>query len=258
MKKIFGILLNLLFFAIIIVIVVAISTIALTSKTNEYNNRYKNGLNGSVLKHAVPVMSLTRGVVEKIEIKIGDEVKSGDLLFTLTNPSLVNEIEALKKFPGNISAETQAKLGEQKLKELKIFAQTDGIVGEINATSGVPVDEFVKLATIYSNNDIKLLSELTVDEYQTARRAPRIFAYSRRLNQSFEIEPDILNPDITTPIKFEEKKMGLYFKFKNEENAISLLNNEDLIIQLENTNQAKINKPVDFIVNFWNKLLSKK
>lgn len=257
MKRVLGVLLNLSFFVTIIVIVLVISTIALTNKINDYNNRYKNGLTGSVVKHEIPVMSLARGVVEKIEVKTGNEVKKGDLLFTLTNPSLVSEIEALKKFPSNISAQTQVKLYEQKLKELKVFAQTDGVIGKINITNLSVVDEFLKLATIYSNSDIKLLSELTVDQYQAVRHTPKIFAYSARLNQSFEIEPDILNPDVTTPIKFEEKKIGLYFKFKNEKNAVSLLNNEDLIVQLENANQMKTNKPVDFIAAFWNKLLSR-
>lgn len=255
MKKIIGYFLNILFFTVIIIVVIAISTIALTKKVNEYRNQYKNGISGTVEKNSVPVMSFGKGVIVNINIKTGDEVQKYDVLIELTNPSLENEINALKKFPKNESAQTQLKVYEQQLEELVISAPIDGIVGEVLVTEGAPVDEFVKLLTIYSNEDIKLIAELTIDEYQAVKRSSKIFAFSKRLNQSFQITPDILNPDTKTPLKFEEKKIGQFFKFTNAEDAVSLLNNEDLTIQLESPDIKQTNKPVDFIVNFWNEIL---
>ncbi len=255
MKKLIGYFLNIIFFTVIILVVIAISTIALTKKVNEYRDQYKNGISGTVEKNSIPVMSFTKGVISTINIKTGDEILEGDILIELNNPSLENEIEALKKFPKNESAQTQLGLYEQELENLIISAPIDGIVGEVLLTEGAPVDEFVKLLTIYSNDDIKLIAELTIEEYQAVKRATKIFAFSKRLNQSFEIIPDILNPDTKTPLKFEEKKIGQFFKFANEADAVSLLNNEDLTIQLESPEVKQTNKPVDFIVDFWNKIL---
>lgn len=255
MRNLLTFTLNLFFIIFVIVIAVGVSTLALAKKVDDYNNQYDQSLSGSVVKHALPVMSFTKGIVNQIKTQTGTEVKANDVLVVLINPSLQSELSALKQFPTNESAVTQSKVDEQLVKSLTITAPADGIVGDIAASEGSTVDEFTKLLTIYSNKNIQFLANLTVDQYQAVRHASKVEVYSRRLNQSFVVIPSILNPDEKMPLSFDQKKIGLYFTFQNQQDAASLLNNEDLSIILSNTQSTSVNKPIDFIVNFWNKIL---
>src|SRR5258708_3107766 len=130
MYKVIIYLLNIIFFIVISLIVIGISTIALVQKVNYDKNQYQYSqvIKGTVIKQVIPIITVNTGIVEKINIAIGDEVKKGDTLMILTNPSIDNEIKALKQFPSNVSAQTQEKVDEQKLQTLKIIAPSDAIV----------------------------------------------------------------------------------------------------------------------------------
>lgn len=254
MRKFLATILNILFIILVIIISLSIAGIALTKKVDDYLTQYKYSLSGSVVKQAIPVMSYTKGVIEKINVKIGDEVKKGDVLVVLSNPALQGELGALKQFPSNVSAQTQAKVDEQQLKALTITAPDSGIVGDIAVSEKYSVDSFTKLLTLYSNKNIQFLANLTIDQYQAVKHSSKIEAYSPRLGQNFAITPSIVNPNIKQPLNFDQKKISLYFNFNNQDEAISLLNNEDLYLRLTNNTQS-YTKPLDFIVNFWNSIL---
>lgn len=252
MKKILVFFLNTLFFLIVVIISIGISTFAITRKINEYNAQYSKNFSGSVVKKTIPVLSFTKGIVKKINIETGDKVKQGEVIITLTNPPLENELKALKEFPSNASAQTQAKVYEQQIKMLTIISPSNGLAGEINVSEGTAVDEFTKLLTIYSNDNIRFFANLSIDQYQAVQHSSIVNAYSPRLNQSFVINPDNINPNEKKAVNYEGKKIGLYFKFKDPQGAVSLLNNEDLSIQIPNKSSDKLNTPIDIIVNFWN------
>ncbi len=260
MKKFASLFLNFIFFSIVILLAFVIATIALTKKVNEYAHRYNQSIKGTVIKETIPVLSSGSGIVKKIYVQTGQVVKKDDMLIELDNQVLQNKIDVLKQYTDNVSAQTEAQIAEQELGNLKITAPTDGMIGDITVTEGTPVEITNKLLTLYSNKNIRLLAGLTVDEYQAIKNMQQIQAYDERLNQSFYIIPDILNPnentatDVSTSIT--EKKIGLFFKFQDPNDALSLLNDEDLTLEL-NTQNQKINKPIDYFVNFWNQLLSK-
>lgn len=257
MRTFIAFLLNSLFFAVIVLVAVSISTIALAKKVNEYRAQARHGIKGTVVKDEIPVLSFTNGVVKKLYIKPGDEVKKGDLLVQIENPLLKSKVDTLAQFKDNVSAQTEAKVATEELKRLSLTSPVDGIISEVFTTEGSPVESFSKVLTILASNNAKLLSELTLSEYQTVEHLPSVTAYSPRLNQSFTVKLDSLKPNEKTSINPEtgvkEKNIGLYFTFASNSVAQSLLNNEDLDLLLEK--QDATYKPIDYFVDFWNSIL---
>lgn len=256
-KKFLRGLVNFIILSVVVTMAIAIATIALTKKVNENAHRYNNQITATVIKPAIPVVSLTGGVVEKINVSTGQLIKKGDTLIILTNQDLQAQISALSKYKDNVSAQTQLSLAKQQLQNLTIKSPENGVVGEINVVTGSTVQSYTPLLTIYSNTNAKLLAKLTTGEYQVIAQLHKVKVYDSRLNQSFYVLPDLLNPsEEISAINFEEKKIGQYFKFSNPENAEGLLNNEDLMLEFgQSTN--KIMRPIDYFANFWNNLLSK-
>jgi multidrug efflux pump subunit AcrA (membrane-fusion protein) len=256
MKKLLSITLNTLFFTIIIVIAFAVATIALTRKVNDYRQQYNKGIKGTVIKEVVPVLSFSKGIVRKIHIKVGEKVKKHELLVEVDNPVLQGKVNALQAYPDNISAQTEAKVAQQELGSLNIYSPLDGVVSDITVVEGTPVEELGKVVMLYANENMRLLGDLSVNQYTVVQQLQQIQAYSPRLNQTFTIIPDILKPDEKTASDFADKKISLYFVFKNKRDAISLLNNEDLDLQLAKQDEIST-KPIDIFVDFWNSTLAK-
>lgn len=260
MNKFTATMLNFLFFGIVILLAISVATISLTKKVNEYRTQSNQNVTATVMKDVVPVLSFSRGVVTKIHVREGQEVKKGDLLVEMDNPVLRGKIDALEQYRDNVSAQTEAKVAQEELKNLAITAPFDGIVGTVLVTNGAAVDNLSKIMTIYSNENIRLLSHLSVEQYQTIRKMHEIKAYDDRLNQNFVIKPDLLKPDEkeTDPAQqqTDNKKIGVYFTLADKTNASSLLHNEDLQLDLLATDK-KIRRPIDYFVDFWNGLLAR-
>lgn len=255
MKKITNIILNTVFFSAIVVITLVITTISLTKKINDSRKNLETGIQGVVTKKEIPILSMSKGVVTKSYFKAGQEVKKNDLLVEIDNPLLRGKIEALKQYPDNISAQTEAKVAQEELKGMKIYSPVNGVVTDINIAEGSPVDTLIKVMTIYSNDNIRLLADLSDEQYQTLQQMGEISAYSQRLNQNFTIKPDLLRPDKKLS-QYNEKKLGLYFTFADSQEAKSLLENEDLLIGIKKDQENSI-KPFEIFVNFWNKIIPK-
>lgn len=255
MKKFANIILNVTFFSAVTVIAFAVATIALTKKVNEYKVQYNNSIQGTVIKQSIPLLSFSQGIVKKLYVRPGQSVKKNDLLVELDNPVLVGKIEALQKYPDNVSAQTEAQVAMEELKGLKIYAPVNGVVKEIEVSEGSPLENLAKIMILYSNDNIELLANLTNDQYLAIQHMREAQAYSPRLNQNFSLEPDILQPDEQLN-NTDRKTIGLYFTFKDKNEAASLLDNEDLQLQLTDQ-QSTIHKPIDFFVNFWDSILSK-
>ncbi len=254
MKKVFIFFINTLYFIIVIALAFAISTIALTRKVNQ-SNIYINNLNGSVVKEKIVVLSLTRGIVDKINVKNGQSIKKGSILVKMSNPILENNYQILQQQLNNQSAQTEASIAKINLENLTIKAPVDGVVGELYTSEGSSVNEFTKVLLIYSAADIRLQADLTATQYQKIQKITQINAYSSRLNQNFVIIPGHLKAEEKTPKGIAGKKIGLYFKFKDNKQATALLYNEDLQINLEENTIA--NKPASIFTDFWNGLLAK-
>ncbi len=254
MKHILNKFINGVIFLFVIVLAVGIATFALTRKVNEYSNQYKRGIQGAVIKKEVPLVATSRGSVKNVYVNIGDSVKKEEPLIELENAVLGAKIKELEKNPGNVSAQTEAGVAREELKGLTVYAPADGIVKDITIVEGSPVDQITKVGTLYSKDDVKILTQLSLDEYVRIRNQHAISAYCPRLNQSFAIQLDTLKPEEKN--SDQGKKLGVYFTFQNRQASQSVLQNEDLEIRLED-NREKIEKPVDVFINFWNGLLSK-
>jgi multidrug resistance efflux pump len=251
MKKSLHIFVNIIFFATVITVACAIAMLALVKKIDQERIQYNDGLTGTVVKQSVPVLALSQGIVKKVYIRPGEEVKKDQLLVELDNPVLAGKIQALQNYPDNVSAQTEATVAEEEKKGWKMYAPVDGVVTDVLVTEGAPVQELTKVVNIYSNDNILLLAYLSNDQYAALQQLHTTKAYSQRLNQDFTIEPDILQPDEKTD-NYNEKKIGLYFTFKDNQEAQSLLNDEDLDLNLTPSSSQPVFKPIDYIVNFWN------
>lgn len=254
MKKIFIFFVNTLYFIIVIALAFSISTIALTRKVNQ-SKIYVNNLKGSVVKEKVIVLTLSRGIIDKVNVKSGQTIKKGDVLIKMTNPILENNYKILQKQTNNQSAQTEASIAKINLDNLTITSPVDGVVGEVFTSEGSSVNEFTKVLLIYSASDIRLQTDLTAEQYQKIQKLAQVNAYSSRLNQNFIITPGLLKAEEKTPKEIAEKKIGLFFTFKDNKQAVALLNNEDLHINLEEN--AMANKPLSIFTDFWNGLLGK-
>ncbi len=254
MKKIIVALLNTVFFTLVVLLAFSVATIALTRKVNRYRSQFQQGLKVTVIKNEVPILAYTRGVVKKIPAKVGMEVKKNSVLAQLDNPALRSKIDVLGVYEDNVSAQTEAKVAEEELKNLVVKAPVSGVIAEVHVAEGSPVETFSEFMSMYSHDDTRLLALLSVQQYQMIKRLPEVRAYSPRLNQNFILKPSILSPTEKESGEFREKKIGLYFKLANEQDASSLLHNEDLDVFLESSGN-KIMKPVDYFIDFWNGLL---
>lgn len=255
MNKSTRFIINTIFFTTVVLVAVIIATMSLTKKIDKDREQYNSGLKGAVIKQEVPIMAVSRGVVKKLHVRVGQEVKKNDLLVELENPVLAGKIKALENYKDNVSAQTEAKVAQEEMKGLKIYSPVNGVVTDMTITEGAPVDDLSKIVTIYSNENILLLADLSDDQYEIIQQLGETNAYSKRLNQNFTIQPDILQPEEKLD-KYNEKKIGLYFRFKDKTEAQSLLQNEDLELNLM-PQSAQIMKPMDHIVNFWNSFTGK-
>lgn len=255
MKTVFIFFINTLYFVIVVALAFSISTIALTRKINQ-EKIYINSLRGSVVKEKVVILTLTRGIVDKIHVKNGQTVKKGETVISMSNPILENNYKILQEQRDNRSAQTEASIAKINIDNLTITSPVDGVVGELYTSEGSSVNEFTKVMLIYSADDIQLQADLTAAQYQKIQSLTQINAYSQRLNQNFIITPGLLKADEKTPQGIAEKKIGLYFTFKDNKQATALLNNEDLHITLEDNTMT--NRPLTIFTEFWNGLLAKR
>lgn len=254
MKKVLKFFVNTLYFAVVIAIAFSIATIALTKKVNQ-SKSYVNNSRGTVVKEKVVVLTLTRGIIEKVYVKNGQVVKKGEVIAKMSNPVLENNLKVYQERKNNESAQTEANITKVSLNNLTIKAPVDGVIGEMYTSEGSSVDEFEKVMLIYSSQDIRLQADITTEQYQKIQKLAKVNAYNTRLNQSFTLKPGLLKADEKTPTGANEKKIGLYFSFENDKQAAALINNEDVTLNFEDNAQTR--KPIDLFTDFWNGLLAR-
>lgn len=256
-QSIFRSVLDILACFVVFVLAITISTIGLTIKANQYKAEERSKVIVTVYKKPIPVLASAKGIVEKVHIRPGQEVKRGDVLIEIDNPLLKGKIEALKNYPDNLSARTEAEVAQIELSYLNISSPVDGVVSEIAITEGAPIQELAPLITLYSNEDVSLVANLYTDQYLAIKQLNSAKAYSPRLNQTFMITPSLVRPDIQLPeVEKDEKKIGLYFTLSRSDDATSLLQNEDLQLEIIE-DVVDTSRPIDIITNFWNSVLFK-
>ncbi len=240
----------------IFVFSVVISTIGLTVKANQYKSEKNNIVKITVYKKPIPILSTTKGIIQKVHVRPGQEVRRGDILVEIDNPVLKGKITALQNYPDNLSARTEAEVAQIELNYLNVPSPVDGVVGEIQVTDGVPVQELTPLLSLYSNEDVTLTTSLYTDQYLQLKQQSLVKAYNERLNQTFLLTPSLVRPDIEIPVdQTDQKKIGLYFNLLHKEEAASLLQNEDMELSTSVDAAENPNRPIDYVINFWNRIL---
>lgn len=254
MKKVTNSIINIFLLGVIVGICLIATTITLTQRIDDYRNQYKHGISVTVVKQEIPVVSLVSGTVNELQVQLGQGVKKGDVVATISNPLLTSQIYAFQSVKDNVSAQTEARIERAKVPFQTIKSPVDGSLGEILVKKGAAVNELTDVATIYANDNTRLLSYLSTNNYLLVKKQSIVKAYNPRLNLDILLRPDTLQPKEVAVGQFGEKKFGLYFTLVNPSDAISLLQNEDMVLQID-TPQDKVVKPIDFIVNFWNSIL---
>lgn len=234
----------------------AVSTIAITRKVNSQNTTKSYYEHAVVQKEEVAVVSQSRGVVTSIRAQVGEQVKKGDVLAEIDNPSLREKAKILKSREDNESAQTEATVIENDLANLTVYAPIDGIIGEVHVKDFDPVESLTKIATLYSNSHVSILANLTDNAFQTIIRSNSLKVYSPRLNQSFPVSIDRIRPYQEIHPSGQGNTLGVYMNLQNPEHGKDLLHNETVII-LPWEDAPKQQKPADFFIDFWNGLISR-
>ncbi len=256
MNKIISFIFTFIFVIAIGAIVFIIATISITNKINSDKQRYQQGIFGVVEKQAIPIVGFSDGIIKEIYVNQGQDVKEGDLLVEIENPLLLSQYESLQSYSkNNVSAQTQAAIAKSELDNNKIYSPVNGTVDTVNVSKNSPIDQYAKIVTIFANDNTKILAYLTTDQYVVAQKLKKISAYNVRLNQDISISPDILKPNQVDPMDASSSKIALYFKLSNPQDSLSLLNGEQLQLKLAPQDDELI-KPLDYVVNFWNLILS--
>lgn len=223
MKTLISVILNGLFLFAIIFVALVITIYSLDKK--ETLAQASGVISGSVVKTVIPVMATQSGVLNNIHVKVGDLVKKDDAVASLTIPGK----------GGNASV-------------LPLLSPVNGVAFELMEKTTLPVEEGTAVIKMYSNEDIGFSASLSDEEYQEVIKQKNILVHSVRLDQGFTVIPSILQPEVRNN-SVGQPRIEMLFKFQNMKEAASLLNGEQLTIQLpSSTSKPSIVKRLEQLV----------
>lgn len=248
-------LVNTLVLMLTVVIALGVATIAITRKVNSQNISKAFYLRANVQKEEIVAVSQTRGIVTDLAVRIGDTVKKGDAIALLDNPTLREKVTVLGAYQNNISAQTEASVLQNEIENLVVHAPAGGVIGELAVNEFDPVESLTKIATLYSNDRVTVLANVTDNEFQALIRSDSIQIYSSRLNQSFPVGIDRIRPyEEASGDSARADGIGIYFALKNPDDGADLLHNE-VVVLLPWEAAPTQKRPADFFIDFWNGLL---
>lgn len=207
MVKVFNYLVNILYVITILFVVVVLTTYAFLRKTEIFNSSTKEYVIGTVIKGEVPIFSNNNGVIKRIYVDKGEVIIRGEKLLDISY-----DMEG----SGSGLIET-------------ISSQLNGVVKTINEVDGNKVKKDTKIATLYSNDNMKVLILLTEDQFEKLKEMEYLEVFSKRLDQAFPMRVGLLQPE-ERGMSLTNKKIGVYLAFFDTKEAASLLNNESVII----------------------------
>ncbi len=197
-----------LYLITIIFVVIMITTTAFMKKLNTLETQQQNQVIGKVVKEDNPVIATTAATLKDITVSDGQHVQSGDILFSYYQ----------KSSNDNLEVET-------------VKSPAAGIVKTGSLQSGNAVQPEWKIMDIYQDDNPRLLTYMTEDQYNQIKRLSQMQAYSHRLDQAFTVTPKLLQADAQDTGEAQQK-IGVYFEFIDAPRSVSLLNNEQLVLIL--------------------------
>jgi multidrug resistance efflux pump len=149
---------RLVFGLIVVVAVVGTFTLVLNQRQTQVASD-----TASIEAISYPVGADYAGTVTSQAVEEGDEVTKGDPLLTIQSASLLTAINgpvAVPKSPAYVADSSG---------ELTLIATEDGVVSELDATTGGFVGAGQTLATIDQAGSLYVLAEFTLDPYDFSR-----------------------------------------------------------------------------------------
>jgi multidrug resistance efflux pump len=250
-----GWLVNAVFFLCVGGIAVMIGTIALGKKVQALRDQQNSGLVAAVVKPKIELLPITTGSVTNVMVSPGTSVTRGQVIVTLANASLSAKIAALSKYKNDSSAAAKLAVADEQLRGLTIRAPSAGVVGEIFIAPGSSVNQSTPILDIYSEQNVRLYSQLTLTEYQHLRAIRGLVAYSERLRTSFPVQIGSLSPTEDPTPTNTDPKLGLYLWLSNQASSPKLLNNEGLQLQPARPPNTAVG-PLDILSDFWKQVQS--
>ena len=251
MKRIFNFFLNTVYFLIIFVAAGTLASMAMVRKINSFRN-----VGGEVVlsvdKRDVVITNVSAGSIEKVYVNPGERVKAGDVLVSFDGDSLDAKVSVLEQFSGNnVSAQTQLEELKLEYEDLAIWAPKDGVIANVNVAEGSYVPKNVNILTMHADDDVKLESELTLNQIEEMQRLQKLEVVSTRLQQSFVVVFSGINP-IQDEAGGENGYLAT-FRFDDASDGPAFIEGERLNV-LGAAKKVGA-RPADVLVDLWNSLI---
>jgi multidrug resistance efflux pump len=252
-QRITAFLMNLVYFMLVFGIALAISTLALARRLNSYqatNTPFVLQLR----KEEVELVNTVSGQVNKIMIEPGQHVKKGDLLVQLTDDATEAKISTLEKLADeNVSARTEAEVLKTLAPQYEIRAPRDGIIYKVYAVEDTYIQNNTPLLVMFSDENVKLVTEVSPDQYTELLKQKKLDVFSSRREQVFSVKLEAVSRVIPAT-EHQPSKYELYFQFVNPEDAASFIQGENVDVVAKTRDEEAL-KPTNLITTFWNSLV---
>jgi hypothetical protein len=253
---------NALYLTVVFAAVFLVATQALVRKINTYNLAEKL-LFLTVDKQDVNISTTIAGKVEEVRFKPGDHVKEGDIIVRLSDESVAARVEALEDVADdNLSARTELELIKSRASEYDVRATRSGILYEIPVTKGSYVLGGSAIATLFADEDVKLVGSIRPEQYALIEKRRGITVFSARLGQAYiasfegvgKVKEDAPIIDANGQPQVAQEKYEILFTLRDEEAGASFIEGERLDV-IPDDRAGEHLRPVERLTLIWNSLI---
>ncbi len=247
---------NISVIALVCLATLGVTALALANKVSG-NKRTSTGAVLTVQKKEFKIVSATSGTVSKVVAKSGTFVKKGDLLAETVNEIRDRQITVLESF-GNANASAQTQLVQlqiEKEKE-KIYAPTTGVLANIDQ-EGEYIWPQQQVGLIYAAEGVVLTASITADDFKLLQQhtGPLNLTQSR-LERDYQVN-FVGSRTALTNAEYQESKIGAEFSFVDPADAVNMLQNEKLKLDLTQLHDDSQNRPFQVVLDWYDSLLTK-
>lgn len=244
---------NGLYFTIVLVVAVGISTQALARRVNTYEAT-KTPLFFAVEKERVLISNSVTGRVEEVTVTTGQHVRKGDLLVRLADDTLGMRMSSLEELAEeNLSAKTELALLQAKASEYELRAPRDGIVYQIQAAEGSYLTTNSPVLILFADSNVKVSGMVNQIQYAEIQKNKNIDVFSPRFEQVYSVSFEGVGR-VQPATNFEESKYEIKFRFTNTDEGAAFIDGEGLEVVAKDTGDEAI-RPSVRITNLWNSLI---
>lgn len=246
--------LNMVYFAVVFIIALAISTQALARRVNMYDATSKP-IVFSVEKERVYISNSVIGTVGKIFVETGQHVKKGDLLVILEDRGTMQRIQSLEELAEeNLSARTELSLLRSTSDDYMITAPRDGVVYQIQAAEGSYLSMNSPVLTIFADSNVRVTGMVNQEQYEKIQKNKNLDVFSPRFEQVFQISFGGIGR-VKPATAIEESLYEVKFKFSDQDEGAAFIDGENLEVVSKTDPNKQALKPSQRVTSIWNKLI---